>query len=85
MVEEDSKAKKSNGLIGRFIAHPFADGSAFYKITKVTKRTVTIEVITGIGDDWVLPAWGEKCTIPLATAFDFVSARDELAELFKKN
>ena len=77
----DAAAKAAGTLVGRWIAHSYADGKAIYRITKVTARTASIEVVTGIGDDWVLPAWGKKTNIPLKTAKGFIEHQDAMEAL----
>lgn len=79
---QDQAAKAAGTLVGRFITHPIADGKAVYEIVKVTKRTAHIQVVTGIGDDWVVPAWGMFARINLKTAQEFVNRRDRLDALF---
>lgn len=77
------KAQRDKGqLLGRYITHPIADGQAVYQITNVNGGQVTIQVCRGLGDDWVLPAWGEKATINRSTAEELVNRRDGLAALF---
>jgi len=82
LQREDQKAKNNNQLVGRYIAEPYADGKAYYRITKVNKKTVRIEVVTEIGDDWVIPYWGEVASIDRAYAENSVAYRDRLAKAF---
>jgi hypothetical protein len=82
ILNSDIKAKAENTLVGRYISHPFADGSAYYRIIKEGKSTVKIKVCTGIGDDWVLPAWGEICTISKKLALEFIRYREGLDAIF---
>jgi hypothetical protein len=77
----DTIAKKQGKLVGRYISHPYADGYAYYRITKENKKTVHIEVVTGLGDDWVLPAWGDETTIDKNLALRFIICRDAFSEL----
>lgn len=79
---QDQAAKAAGTLVGRYIKHAYADGYAVYEITKVTKRTAHLQVVTGIGDDWVLPAWGESARVSLKIATEFVNHRDRMAALF---
>ncbi len=83
LEKADKEAKEKNEVVGRFITHPFADGQAVYVIKKVTKKTATIRVQTGLGDDWILPAWGGEAVIPLATALEFLRQQDSLSGLLK--
>jgi hypothetical protein len=78
----DKQARDANRLVGRYIQHTFADGYAIYQIIKTNKHSVRIRVCTGLGDDWVLPAWGQECTIDMETALQFVGWRDSMRELF---
>ena len=82
VAKSDEKAKKAGRLVGRYITHPIADGNAVYLITKATKKTATIKVVTEIGDDWQIPAWGAKAVIELNLAKNLVSQRDQLSKLF---
>lgn len=79
-IDQEQKAKGE--LVGRYVDHPIADGQAVYQITNVNGGQVTIQVCRGLGDDWVLPAWGEKTTINRSTAEELVNRRDGLAALF---
>ena len=78
----DRKARDANRVVGRYIQHTFADGYAIYQIIKSYKDTVRIRVCTGLGDDWVLPAWGRECTIDTETALIFLEWRDSMRDLF---
>lgn len=80
----DNDARDNNRLVGRVIYHPYADGYATYQVIKETVKSVRIRVCTGLGDDWVLPAWGREVTIPKTKALDFIGRRDALARLFMK-
>src|SRR5271157_5503662 len=63
LQDKDAAAKKAGTIVGRFISEPFADGHAYYAIVKEKKTTVDIRVVTGIGDDWRIPYWGDKATV----------------------
>lgn len=81
----DAEAKKKSSLLWRFIREPHADGAAFYQIIRVNKGgTVRIKVCTGIGDDWVIPYWGEEATIDAVYALNNIKFRDLMAEKVKK-
>jgi len=60
--------KNAKGYVGRVITHPYADGAAVYLVTEEQDKTVTIQVVNNIGDNWVLPAWGEEDVISKKTA-----------------
>ena len=82
--ERDLAAKTAGNLLGRYLAEPYADGHAFYEIVKINKATVRVQVVTGIGDDWVLPYWGQAHSIPMAYAMNSVGFRDRMDEAFSK-
>jgi len=83
-IEGNDQLARSNGtLVGRYLTFPYADGQAVYKIVKVNKRTVRIEVLTGIGDDWVIPEYGTATTIFRAHAEKNIRARDAINDVFK--
>jgi hypothetical protein len=84
LEEIDQKAKDSEQILYRYIAHPYADGRAYYQIIKENKNSVRLRVCIGLGDDWVLPAWGEECSISKNEAKLFIKRRDGLKELFSK-
>lgn len=78
----DKEAAKYHELVGRYITQPFADGSAVYIITKVKGNTVRVKVCTGLGDDWVLPQWGEETDINRGYANRALETREGMAALF---
>lgn len=80
----DQEAVAAGTLVGRYISHPIADGRAHYQIIRENKRTVRIRVCRGLGDDWVLPAWGEESSISRAVAENFLRRKDGLRRLFNK-
>ncbi len=82
MIEADKAAAKKKQLVGRFVSQPFADGRAYYKIVKENKKTVKMEVVTGIGDDWVIPYWGETPTIDKDFALQHIQSREALDKIF---
>lgn len=84
LVESDQVAKERGALVGRYVSEPFADGQAFYKVVAETKTKVKIEVVSGIGDDWVIPYWGSKATISKDYARKRIAFRDAMDEIFKK-
>lgn len=85
VIANDILAKEKKSLIGRYISEPYADGHAYYQIIKATKSTVTIQVITNIGDDWILPYWGKKTTIPRKYAEESIKSREQLNKIFSKS
>ena len=82
LEETDAASRASKQLVGRFIQEPFADSYAVYKITKENKKTVRVEVVTGIGDDWALPYWGAEATVDKAYIMQKINQREMLAKLF---
>jgi len=84
LVESDRVAKEQGILVGRYVSEPFADGKAYYKIVSESKTKVKIEVVTGIGDDWILPYWGSKTSISKAYAKRQIEGREALEKLFSR-
>jgi hypothetical protein len=84
LEEQDAKAKEAGKLVGRFIQEPFADSFAYYVIVKENKVTVRIRVCTGLGDDWVIPYWGEETTIKKDYAEMSVGYRDKMEQMFPR-
>ena len=82
LLREDKRAWTKESLVGRFIQEPIGDGYAYYKIVKDNKRTVHIEVVKGLGDDWIIPYWGEKATINRLHAVLNIAMRDRVELLF---
>jgi len=80
----DNEAKAAGTIIGRYIDEPIADGKAIYLITNEYKNKVKIKVVTGLGDDWRVPYWGDVATIDKDYALSKLKYRDSLAELFSK-
>ena len=76
LIEIDKKQKENGTMLYRYISVPYADGRAYYQITKVNKKTVRIRVCLGIGDEWILPYWGEETSIPISEAETFLKQRD---------
>jgi len=84
LEECDRQARENDQIVGRHIAHPYADGQAIYQIIRDNKRSVRIRVCAGLGDDWVLPAWGAECTIDKEQALQFLDFMDSMRELSTK-
>lgn len=61
--KKNEGAKIKGNLLGRYMSEGYADGAAYYEIIVVKKQKVIIRVLTGIGDDWIIPYWGEETTI----------------------
>ena len=78
----DKTAKKCGRLVGRYISEPIADGKAFYIITKEMKTKVRIKHCKNVGDDYIIPYWGESAIIDKQYAKQNIERRDHLAELF---
>ena len=82
LMECSKKAKSLGSLVGRVVRHNYADGYAYYQVIKENKATVQIQVCTGIGDDWSIPAWGDKSTVNKAMIQDMLKHQDTLDEMF---
>jgi hypothetical protein len=83
MEKRDKQAFEKGRMVGRYIQHQFADGYAYYQIVKENKNSVRIDVITGLGDDWVLPAWGRSITISKKQAMGFLAGQDAMRRIFE--
>lgn len=68
LQELDEEAQRRGLVVGRYITHSYADGQAVYQIVAENRKTIRIQVVRGLGDDWVLPAWGVDATIDKAYA-----------------
>lgn len=84
MEQKDDAARQAGKLVGRYIDHPYADGRAYYEIIREAAKTVRIRVVRGLGDDWVLPAWGEEATIEKRLAQDFIERREAFRRIFAR-
>ena len=82
MEKYDGIAQAKEQLVDRYVRHPFADGYAYYVITKETSRTVTVKVLKGLGDDWTLPMWGNGCTTSKKVVVEYLNSQDALSKLF---
>jgi len=83
LQEQDRQAKEAGILVGRFIQEQFADGYAYYVVTKENKKMVRINAVSGMGDDWRIPYWGEETNIEKSYLLDSISRREDLAKLFQ--
>lgn len=79
----DREAKEKNQLVGRYIQEPYADGYAVYQVIRENKNTVRVRVCTGLGDDWVIPYWGEEYTINKEYAIQSIKSRDNIKRVFE--
>jgi len=85
LTKLDYAAKTEGSLVGRFFTEPFADGQAVYQVVKENKKTVRIKVCTGLGDDWVIPYWGEESTVDKDYIEKKIANNDAMLELIKKS
>lgn len=76
MVAADEGAKEKGERIGRYLAFPYADGYSFYRIVSETSRTVQLEVVTDIGDDYVHPLIGEANKMARKQVVSLLEERD---------
>lgn len=82
LEKQNKEAKEAGVLKGRYIKEPYADGFAVYEIIRENKKTVRIKACTGIGDDWVIPMWGEEATVSKEYVLNSIK-RDEFFEEFR--
>ena len=78
----DAECKANGQVLYRYIEHSYADGAAVYQIVAVNGNRATIMVVTGIGDDWVLPAWGVRKTLALSEVQGYLRQRDGMLAIF---
>lgn len=78
LVEEDVQAKQNDKLVGRYVKQQINDGYAFYKIIKENKTTVVVKVIRNIGDDYIIPYWGERASLDKKFVIRNIALRDSL-------
>lgn len=79
----DEEAKKTGSILHRFIYEPYADGKAVYQVVKLNKKTVRLKVVKGIGDDWVLPWWGEEILLVRSLIEEKIRDKDNLYSLLR--
>jgi hypothetical protein len=84
LLEIDRRAARKGKLLWRYIGEPCGDSQAYYQVVRVTPRRVQVEVCRNIGDDWVVPYWGDKTSIDIEYARRSIERRDRLAEVFGK-
>jgi len=80
--EIDKEAKDKGELLWRTIQEPFADGYAVYQIIKVNKKTARIRCCSGLGDDWMIPYWGEETSVDLDYVESKIQQKDAMAAFF---
>jgi hypothetical protein len=83
IVAADQEAKAMGQLVGRFYREQIADGYAFYVITKENKTKCKLVVVTGIGDDWTIPRFGEWAWVGKKEVLWNIGRRDQMDQLFK--
>lgn len=76
LKRQDQKAKDAGKLVGRYIDESVADGAAYYVIVADGPSTVRIRLVTGVGDDYRIPYWGEETTIEKEYALRKIGWRD---------
>jgi len=81
----DKEAKDAGKLEGRYISEPYADGYAFYQITKAGLRKVKIVLCTGLGDDWAIPYWGAGTSIDREYAEVLLKNKDLMNSFAEKH
>lgn len=80
MQLQDQKAKEAGTLVGRYIEEGIADGAAYYVIIRENKKSVRVRRVTGVGDDWTVPYWGDEATIDKVFALQNIGWRDTCAK-----
>jgi hypothetical protein len=80
----DARAMARGAILGRYIREPFADGHATYQVIDLTKTRARIRVCRGLGDDWVIPYWGEEASVDLDFVQQRIKHRDSFKALFSR-
>lgn len=73
----DARARAAKSLVGRVVRQQYADGYAYYQVTGTSATRATVEVVGGIGDDWVLSNWGQKASASLKSVAGMVERNDK--------
>ncbi len=82
---DKAQGEKGEGLLFRHFSRPVADGLAWYQVTKVTPKTATVTLCSGIClDDYVDGMIGEEATLPRNIVENLVVSRIALEKLFAK-
>ena len=82
LEQADKQAKEQGKLVGRFIDEPCGDGAAVYKIIRENKHTVRLRVVVNIGDDYIIPYWGEEATLDKSYVLAKLDRRDNFTAMF---
>lgn len=72
----DAEARAKGTLVGRYIQEGAGDGHATYVIVKENKKTVRIQHVSGLGDDYHINMWGFEASIPKDYALRSIRYRD---------
>ena len=77
---------KGEGLLFRYFSRPVADGLAWYQVTKVTPKTVTVQWCDGIClDNYYDGMLGDgEVTVPRHMIEDLVRGRIAMDKLFSR-
>lgn len=84
MEEGNQKALEAGQLVGRIVKENIADGYAYYRVIKENKKTVRLQSVKGIGDDYQVPYWGDEATVEKKYVVSTLGYADRLNELFAK-
>ena len=83
----EKEAKSKNTILHRFLYESVADGQAIYQIVKENKQTVQVAICSIDGlyyNDYMVPQWGEKATIPKEYAEHGIRCQDAWEEAMNK-
>jgi hypothetical protein len=82
---DQAQEAKGEKLLYRYFARPVADGMAWYQVTKVTKKTATVQWCDGIClDNYQDYMIGDGATLPIDMIDGLVSARINWDKLFSR-
>ena len=87
----DADMAKSDALgdgviVGKIFSLPVADGSAYYKVVKVNKRTARVEWLKELSlDDYQDRMLGDKGTVQISKIEPMLAYDKKLREIIKNN
>ena len=82
MNEIDAASRDKGTILGRYVQKQIADGYAYYQIVQAMGSKVQIVRVTGVGDDWTEPTWGDVAWIDREFAVANINRRDTLNSMF---
>ncbi len=82
LTAKDTEAKEAGTLVGRYIRESVADGSAYYRVVKVTAGTATVEHVDYCDGYRIEMVEILGCKLSLKYVRENIERRDYWAETF---